>query len=132
MTAITSDAAVAVLTAHWASATKQPELAGERCNMFFYSNATDLIALMQRGRHGFTALIAGLEDGALYTAKGPAPKAVKGMDRLMPAKGLRRGKPLGGRNVTNAADAEWAVHTALTTRGTFVKVVSVTHVVASA
>lgn len=132
MAAITSDAAIAALTTYWAPATKQPELAGERCNVFLYSNATDLVVLMQRGRQGFNALIVGLEDGTLYAAKGPAPKAAKGLDRLVPAKGLRRGKPLGGRNIADAAGAEWAVHTALTTRGTFVKVVSVTHVEATA
>ena len=132
MAAITSDAAIAALTAHWASATKLPELAGERCNMFFYSNATDLIALMQRDRHGFNGLVVDLATGEIFAAKGAKPTVAKSTGRLMPAKGMRRGKPLGGRNIANAADAEWAVCTALTTRGTFVKVLTVTSVEANA
>ncbi len=115
--AIDSDAAIAALRAHWVTARSQPEIADQRTAAHFYSSESDIFVLMRVGFHSFNGLVVALEDGQLFAAKGSAPKATKGQDLLKPAKNLRRGRPLGTRNVTNPEDARWAMCGALATGG---------------
>lgn len=81
---------------------------------------TWFIYALSNVRGTFNAFAFSSEDGQAYKVLGAAPKRSKKTTLLVPAQTMRRGKPIGTRNITT--DADWLMETALETHGSFIRI----------
>jgi hypothetical protein len=106
-------------------ACKDPEIDAAAEAVFWASSSNTWFVYCESKRGNFNAFAFDTEDGQIYHVSGPAPKRQgKGFTYLVPSNKVRRGKPIGTRNVLT--DAVWAMKTGLETRGTFIRILGVT------
>jgi hypothetical protein len=111
----------AILSSAIATARKDRAIDEEITTVQWASSAdTWFVYALSKVRGTFNAFAISSEDGQAYRIQGAAPKRSKKTTLLAPAQTMRRGKPIGTRNILT--DADWLMKTALETHGTFIRI----------